>query len=116
MGTLTYDVVNTPEALKEVEDFASTFDHKITKKHITMGVRNEKGLIGFVEFLNFPVLLSGWKEGNKKDCVKAIKKISKDMKSNLGDCWCLCPPTSPMYKYMERLGFGNSTLVLFRKM
>lgn len=113
---LEYSFAQTAEEVQEIENFAHSIDHRITKKHPVIGVRNGKGLIGFIEVVNEPVLLSGWKKGMGKDCIRAIKGLSKKFKEEHGISYSLCPLTSPLYKKMERLGFGNTTFVIFKKL
>lgn len=111
---ITTDTVNTPEGFKEVYDFAATFDHKPSGRYPVLILKESGRSIGYVELINQPVVLAAFAPEHPRACIEAVRKLKAWQEMQHGIGLTLAPRKADLYKHMERLGFINTGLELFK--
>lgn len=114
-GFLELKRITTVDELRAVQDAAAEVDHKPlypTHAAVVDGV-----IVGSMSIMSIP-LVSGWSHPKMnsarttREIVNYMKNLGRE-KNNGFPVVTLCPRTSPVYPFMERMGFqvhGDTTI------
>jgi len=109
--------IKTPEEFEAVQRLAQATVNKRLRTDVpTISFFNNGSVKGFAQVYTVPLIMSGWDPAtiSPRELVEGVNHIRSWSNLQYGETLMSNHDDSPVWPYMEKLGFRNTGLTVFR--